>query len=106
MHATTARVLRSVRLSWPSCARPPACRKTGLSVLGVVENMSGFICPCCATRSEIFASPASGEWWSVMSDDDHRCSEVAARSLLLLAAAIGIGAVCVRRRPRGHGEGV
>ena len=24
------------------------CRKTGLEVLGVVENMSGFVCPHCS----------------------------------------------------------
>lgn len=35
------------------------CKKTGLTVLGVVENMSGFMCPCCGTKSDIF--PASGE---------------------------------------------
>ena len=33
--------------------------KTNLPVLGVVENMSGFACPCCGTCSEIFK--ASGE---------------------------------------------
>ncbi len=24
------------------------------SILGIVENMSGFVCPCCGTRSDIF----------------------------------------------------
>lgn len=23
------------------------CRKVGIPILGVVENMSGFACPCC-----------------------------------------------------------
>ena len=32
------------------------CRKVGLWVLGVVENMSGFVCPECGTRHEIFKS--------------------------------------------------
>lgn len=36
------------------------CRKTGTRVLGVVANMDGFLCPCCATRSEIFKAPTSG----------------------------------------------
>jgi Mrp family chromosome partitioning ATPase len=36
------------------------CKKTGLKVLGVVENMSGFLCPCCATTSAIFPAPATG----------------------------------------------
>jgi Mrp family chromosome partitioning ATPase len=27
------------------------CRKTGIPVLGVIENMSGFVCPTCSVRS-------------------------------------------------------
>lgn len=26
------------------------CRKTGINIIGVVENMSGFICPCCHVK--------------------------------------------------------
>ena len=26
------------------------CRKTGIPVLGVIENMSGFVCPTCSVR--------------------------------------------------------
>lgn len=29
-------------------------RKLKVPVLGVIENMSGFICPCCGTRTDIF----------------------------------------------------
>ncbi len=36
------------------------CAKVGVRVLGVVENMSGFVCPCCATRSDIFAKAGDG----------------------------------------------
>ena len=32
------------------------CRKVGLCVLGVIENMSGFVCPECGTRYDIFKS--------------------------------------------------
>lgn len=32
------------------------CRKTAIPVLGVVENMSGFVCPCCGERTNIFMS--------------------------------------------------
>lgn len=32
------------------------CRKVGLRVLGVVENMSGFVCPECGTCHDIFKS--------------------------------------------------
>jgi len=35
------------------------CRKVNVRVIGVVENMSGFICPKCSTRTEIFF-PTSG----------------------------------------------
>jgi len=27
------------------------CKKVQLPVLGVVENMSGFVCPCCEVRA-------------------------------------------------------
>lgn len=30
------------------------CQKVGLKVLGVVENMSGFICPHCGQKADIF----------------------------------------------------
>ncbi|XP_062523125.1 cytosolic Fe-S cluster assembly factor NUBP2 homolog [Corticium candelabrum] len=30
------------------------CRKLSLPVLGIVENMSSFICPCCEENSELF----------------------------------------------------
>ena len=32
------------------------CRKVGIDVLGVVENMSGYICPHCADCTNIFSS--------------------------------------------------
>lgn len=32
------------------------CRRLGLLVLGVVENMSGFVCPHCGKKTEIFLS--------------------------------------------------
>jgi Mrp family chromosome partitioning ATPase len=37
------------------------CVKTGLRVVGVVENMSGFLCPCCGHKAEIFPAPADGQ---------------------------------------------
>ena len=36
------------------------CEKTGTRVLGVVENMSGFVCPNCSTESQIFAATTGG----------------------------------------------
>ena len=32
------------------------CAKTGIRVLGVVENMSGFVCPHCSECTDIFGS--------------------------------------------------
>ncbi|HDP80965.1 MAG TPA: ATP-binding protein [Spirochaetes bacterium] len=32
------------------------CKKLGVPVIGVIENMSGFICPHCGGRSDIFKS--------------------------------------------------
>lgn len=29
------------------------CKKTGLRILGIVENMSGFVCPHCSVRTFI-----------------------------------------------------
>lgn len=31
------------------------CRKTGLRVLGVVENMAGFVCPHCSECTDVFS---------------------------------------------------
>jgi len=35
------------------------CRKVGIPILGLVENMSGFVCPGCKTESQIF-KPSTG----------------------------------------------
>ncbi|RUS73256.1 hypothetical protein EGW08_018975, partial [Elysia chlorotica] len=31
------------------------CRKTGIPVVGLVENMSGYVCPHCSTCTNIFS---------------------------------------------------
>ena len=36
------------------------CRKAGIKVLGIVENMSGFICPNCTHESQIFKATTGG----------------------------------------------
>ncbi|XP_049874650.1 cytosolic Fe-S cluster assembly factor NUBP1 homolog [Pectinophora gossypiella] len=36
------------------------CHKVGVKVIGVVENMSLFVCPNCQTRSEIFPATTGG----------------------------------------------
>jgi ATP-binding protein involved in chromosome partitioning len=37
------------------------CRQLGLPVLGIIENMSGFVCPHCGARSDIFAGHSGRE---------------------------------------------
>ncbi|XP_018322685.1 cytosolic Fe-S cluster assembly factor NUBP2 homolog [Agrilus planipennis] len=32
------------------------CKKTGIPILGIIENMSGFVCPTCSECSNIFSS--------------------------------------------------
>ncbi|CAG9535909.1 unnamed protein product [Cercopithifilaria johnstoni] len=36
------------------------CRRTKVNVLGVVENMSSFICPCCSKISQLFPRTTGG----------------------------------------------
>lgn len=36
------------------------CRKLKIPILGVVENMAGFVCPCCKTKSDIFPAVTGG----------------------------------------------
>lgn len=36
------------------------CRKVGVPILGVVENMAGFVCPACHGRSDIFYPSTGG----------------------------------------------
>ena len=34
--------------------------KVGLNILGIIENMNGFICPCCNKKSQIFKPTTGG----------------------------------------------
>ena len=36
------------------------CRKVGVPILGLVENMAGFVCPNCKTESQIFRPSTGG----------------------------------------------
>ncbi|CCO30446.1 Cytosolic Fe-S cluster assembly factor NBP35 AltName: Full=Nucleotide-binding protein 35 [Rhizoctonia solani AG-1 IB] len=36
------------------------CRKVGIRILGLVENMSGFVCPGCKAESQIFRPTTGG----------------------------------------------
>ncbi|XP_076338332.1 NUBP iron-sulfur cluster assembly factor 2 isoform X2 [Tachypleus tridentatus] len=43
------------------------CKKTGIPVLGIIENMSGFVCPSCCECSNVF-SKGGGEALAKQSD--------------------------------------
>ena len=36
------------------------CRKAGIHILGLVENMAGFVCPKCRNQSDIFKATTGG----------------------------------------------
>lgn len=36
------------------------CKKAGIKVLGVVENMSGFVCPSCTHKTQVFKATTGG----------------------------------------------
>lgn len=36
------------------------CRKVGIPIIGVVENMSGFVCPNCKNETKIFYPTTGG----------------------------------------------
>ncbi|VDK48399.1 unnamed protein product [Anisakis simplex] len=36
------------------------CRKTNVPIVGVLENMSQFVCPCCSTVSNLFPATTGG----------------------------------------------
>ena len=36
------------------------CKKAGIKILGIVENMSGFVCPSCKHQNQIFKATTGG----------------------------------------------
>lgn len=66
------------------------CKKVGLPVLGVVENMAGYICPCCGEVTNVFSKgggqimaqewgvlflgsvPLDGEGWGMLVEEGRR----------------------------------
>ena len=36
------------------------CNKAGINILGIIENMSGFVCPSCTHESKIFKATTGG----------------------------------------------
>lgn len=66
------------------------CKKVGLPVLGVVENMAGYVCPCCGEVTNVFSKgggqimaqewgvlflgsvPLDGEGWGMLVEEGRR----------------------------------
>lgn len=66
------------------------CQKTNLKVLGVVENMAGYVCPCCGEITNVFSKgggqvmarewgvkflgsvPIDGEGWGTLVEEGRR----------------------------------
>ncbi|KAG7192943.1 cytosolic Fe-S cluster assembly factor nbp35 [Scheffersomyces spartinae] len=62
------------------------CRKAGIKILGLVENMSGFVCPNCQGESQIF-KPTTGGGESL-------CTELGIEFLGLVPLDPRIGKCC------------
>ncbi|KAK9703236.1 NUBPL iron-transfer P-loop NTPase [Popillia japonica] len=37
------------------------CKKTGIAIIGIIENLSGFVCPTCAECTNIFSTGGQGK---------------------------------------------
>ena len=66
------------------------CQKTNLKVLGVIENMAGYVCPCCGEVTHVFSqgggevmarewavpflgrAPLDGEGWGMLVEQGRR----------------------------------
>lgn len=66
------------------------CHKTGLKVIGIVENMAGFVCPCCGEVTNVFSKgggrvmaeewgvrflgsmPLDGDGWGMLVEEGRR----------------------------------
>jgi Mrp family chromosome partitioning ATPase len=72
-HLSLAQYLRAARISGAVVVTTPQelalldvrkeinfCKKLGIPIIGVVENMSGFVCPNCARQVQVFAPTTGG----------------------------------------------
>ena len=65
------------------------CKKTKTRVLGVVENMSGFVCPGCKCESQIFPPVSGGATKMCEEMDVPLLSQVPLEPALLLSCEKG-----------------
>ena len=65
------------------------CKKTKTNLIGVVENMSGFVCPSCSTESQIFAATTGGPAKMCVDMDIPMLGKIPIEPKLLLACDAG-----------------
>ena len=58
------------------------CRKTGIPVLGVVENMSGFVCPNCAVSVLILKSELVTVFDRISAQTPNNCTPLFSEKIL------------------------
>ena len=72
------------------------CRKVGLKVIGMVENMSAFVCPKCSVSSQILPATSGGA--------DALCTELGLDLLGRIPLDPTIGQACDEGKSLFHGE--
>ena len=72
------------------------CRKVGLRVVGMVENMSSFVCPKCSVISEILPATSGGA--------EALCKELGLELLGKIPLDPSIGQACDEGKSLLHGE--
>jgi Mrp family chromosome partitioning ATPase len=70
------------------------CTKTGIPVVGVIENMAGFMCPCCGVVSNVFS----------MGGGEVMAQEAGVRFLGRLPVDVGWGEIVEGKREDESGD--
>jgi len=74
------------------------CKKTGIHIIGVVENMSGYHCPHCNCETPIFAGGTGGA--------RKMCEVMNERFLVSIPIEVGIGAAADQGRIIDSRDGI
>ncbi len=73
------------------------CKKTSIAVLGVVENMSGFVCPCCQVRFDAVVHSVAALLRCRRRIGDSALSSLLPLRCLILASSLLPHCRCVHR---------
>lgn len=74
------------------------CKKTNIPIIGVVENMSGYLCPCCGTTTPLFPSNSGGA--------KTMCSEMGVELISTIPLEVGVGEAGYQGKPVNSESGV